>query len=73
MPSDSLRAPPPDDRQKQPTLRLRHYGIVIIGFAALSTFMSAPGQTHSMASLRNVREVVLVMATMNSPETPADY
>ena len=50
MPSDSLPAPPPDDRQKQPILRLRHYGIVIIGFAALSTFMSAPGQTHSMAS-----------------------
>lgn len=50
MPSDSLPAPPTDVRQKQPTLRLRHYGIVIIGFAALSTFMSAPGQTHSMAS-----------------------
>ena len=50
MPSDSLPAPSPDDRQKQPTLRLRHYGVVIIGFAALSTFMSAPGQTHSMAS-----------------------
>ena len=50
MPSDSLPTPPPDDRQKQPALRMRHYGIVIIGFAALSTLMSAPGQTHSMAS-----------------------
>tara|TARA_B100000686_G_scaffold105906_1_gene113020 strand:+ start:237 stop:1577 length:1341 start_codon:yes stop_codon:yes gene_type:complete len=33
-----------------PKLRLRHYGIVVLFFAALSTFMSAPGQTHSMSA-----------------------
>ena len=47
MPSDLI---PPAPSASPPALRLRHYGVVIIGFAALSTFMSAPGQTHSMAS-----------------------
>ena len=50
MPSDSSVLPTVESKPGKPLLRLRHYGIVIIGFAALSTFMSAPGQTHSMAS-----------------------
>jgi MFS family permease len=49
MPPDSSASPAKHATSSTP-LRLRHYGIVIIGFAALSTFMSAPGQTHSMAS-----------------------
>ncbi|MDP7204531.1 MAG: MFS transporter, partial [Pirellulaceae bacterium] len=50
MPSDLIPPAPSPNTPSPPALRLRHYGVVIIGFAALSTFMSAPGQTHSMAS-----------------------
>ena len=37
----------------RPKLRLQHYGVVVLLFAALSTFMSAPGQTHSMSAFVN--------------------
>lgn len=47
MPSKQVSQSP------RPKLRLQHYGVVVLFFAALSTFMSAPGQTHSMSAFVN--------------------
>jgi MFS family permease len=53
MPPPSLALPTSDAKSARktfPPVRFAHYGIVILAFAALSNFMSGPGQTHSMGT-----------------------